>query len=53
MIRGDPPAWGSGEALTNPAREKQNIKKYSQARWFLWRQKNPDVKLGRDIEGGT
>ena len=27
--RGGPPAWGLGEALTTPPREKQNVKKYS------------------------
>ena len=28
-IRGGPPAWRLGEALTTPPREKQNVKKHS------------------------
>ena len=28
-IRGGPSAWGLGEALTTPPREKPNVKKYS------------------------
>jgi hypothetical protein len=35
---------GLGEAPRTPNREKQNIKKYSQARCFIWRQNNPEVK---------
>ena len=33
-----------GEVLTTPPREKQTVMKYSQARCFLWRQNNTEVK---------
>ena len=51
--RGGPPAWGVGEALTTPPREKQHVKKYSSARCFLWRQNYAEVKYSPTrISGG-
>jgi hypothetical protein len=44
---------GLGVAITTPPREKQTVKKYAQARCFLWRQTNPVVKRSpARISGG-
>ena len=46
---------GVGEALTTPPCEKQNVKKYAQARCFLWRQEISGGKIlpHSDIQGGV
>ena len=41
--KGCPPAWGLGEVLTKPSREKTLLRNFHKARCFLWKQNNPEV----------
>ena len=43
MVTVGPPAWGLGEVLTTPPREKTLLRNIHKARCFLWRQNNPEV----------
>ena len=46
-------SWGVERGANNSSPWKQNVKKYSQARCFLWRQNNPEVKYSPTrISGG-
>jgi hypothetical protein len=58
--KGGPPAWGLGEVLTTPPRQKDLLRNIHKARCFLWRQKNPEVNYsptrisgGGGVSGGS
>ena len=52
-MRGGLPAWGLGEVLTTPPREKTLLRNIHKARCFLWRQNNPEVHYSPTrISGG-
>jgi len=54
-MRGGPPAWGLGEVLTTPPREKKNpVKKYSQGEMLPLETKQSGGKLPphSDLRGG-
>ena len=44
--RGGPPAWGLGEVLTTPPREKTLLRNIHKARCFLWRQNRGKEAIG-------
>jgi len=51
--RGGSPAWGMGEVLTTPPREKTWLRNIHKVRCFLWRQNNPEVNYSPTwISGG-